>query len=72
MPVRPLSEIMDGCAWPCHGATDADVLRLRFREAIAAGYSQRAIAAALGTSHVTVGRVLKFPVGSGGPSGQER
>jgi len=71
MPVRPLSEILDGCAWPCDGAVDAAVLRLRFREAIAAGYSQRAIAAALGTSHVTVGRLLKFPLGSAGNSGQE-
>jgi len=71
IPVRPLSEILDGCAWPCHGADNAAVLRLQFREAIAAGYSQRAIAAALGTSHVTVGRVLKFPLGSAAHSGHE-
>jgi len=71
IPVHSLSEILDGCAWPCHGADDAAVLRLRFREAIATGYSQRAIAAALGTSHVTVGRLLKFPLGSAGNSGHE-
>ncbi len=66
MLVRPLSEILDGCAWPCD---DMAALRIRFREAIAAGYSQRTIAATLGTSHVTVGRVLKFPVASVGDSG---
>ena len=72
IPVRPLSQILDGCQWPCHTATDADILRVRFREAVAAGYSQRAIGAALGTSHVSVGRVLKFPLGSGDDSDQER
>lgn len=70
--VRPLSEILDGCQWPCHGTTDADVLRLRFREAVAGGYSQREIGAALGTSHVSVGRVLKLPVEPSSDSNQER
>ncbi|MHB8107511.1 MAG: transposase [Candidatus Cryosericum sp.] len=60
MPVRSLSEILEGCAWPSH---DTAILRIRFREAIATGYSQRAIAAALGTSHVTVSRVIKSPLG---------
>jgi REP element-mobilizing transposase RayT len=66
MPTHSLAEILDGCTWPCSGTNGTAVLRARFREAVAAGYSQRTVAAALGISHVTVGRLLKFPLGSAG------
>jgi hypothetical protein len=66
MPTHSLSEILDGCTWPCSETNGTAVLRARFREAIAAGYSQRAVAVALGISHVTVGRLLKSPLGSAG------
>ena len=55
---RPLDDILAGCSWKKRAVGDDHLLRLRVREAIAAGYSQRAIAAALGTTHVTIGKFL--------------
>lgn len=63
--VRPLDEILSGCVWKSRDAAGSAVLRLHVREALDAGYSQREIAAALGTSHVTVGALLKS-LGSAG------
>lgn len=56
---RPLDEILSGCAWRSRDTAGNALLRLRVREALDAGYSQRAIAAALGTTHVTIGALLK-------------
>jgi REP element-mobilizing transposase RayT len=60
MPVmRPLEEILSGCEWKIRDTAGNAVLRLRVREALDAGYSQREIAAALGTTHVTIGMLLR-------------
>jgi len=55
---RPLNEILAGCVWRNRDAADNNLLHLRVHEALDAGYSQREIAAALGTTHVTVGKFL--------------
>jgi len=55
---RSLDEILAGCVWKNRDAADDNLLHLRVREAVDAGYSQRAIAAALGTTHVTIGKFL--------------
>jgi REP element-mobilizing transposase RayT len=71
--IQPLGEILKGCAWRGRGTTDDLQLRLRVREALDAGYSQRAIAVALGTTHVTIRTLLK-PLGLAdmGSAGNER
>jgi REP element-mobilizing transposase RayT len=63
--VRSLDEILSGCVWRSRDTQGNTALRLRIREALDAGYSQREIAAALGTTHVTIGMLLK-PLGSAG------
>jgi REP element-mobilizing transposase RayT len=63
--VRSLDEILSGCVWRSRDTASNVVLRLRVREALDAGFSQREIAVALGTTHVTVGTLLK-PLGSAG------
>jgi hypothetical protein len=55
---RPLDEILAGCVWRSRDSADNDLLRLRLHEAVDAGYSQREIAGALGTTHVTIGKLL--------------
>jgi REP element-mobilizing transposase RayT len=62
---QPLGEILRGCSWRGRGTSGDLQLRLRVREALDAGHSQRAIATALGTTHVTVRRLLK-PLESAG------
>jgi REP element-mobilizing transposase RayT len=57
--IRPLDEILSGCVWRGRDTAGNNLLHLRVQEALNAGYSQRAIAAALGTTHVTVGKLLK-------------
>jgi len=57
--IRPLSEILSGCVWRSRDTASNTMLRLRVREALDAGYSQREFAAALGTTHVTIGTLLK-------------
>ncbi|MFA4953779.1 MAG: transposase [Patescibacteria group bacterium] len=49
----PLADILTGCVWARGGN---EVLRSRIREALDAGYSQRAIAKELGVSHVVISR----------------
>lgn len=49
----PLAEILAGCVWTRGGN---EVLRSRIREALDAGYSQRAIARELRVSHVVISR----------------
>jgi putative transposase len=56
---RPIDEILAGCVWRSRDAADNNLLRLRVHEALDAGYSQREIAAALGTTHVTIGKLLR-------------
>ena len=63
--VRSLEDILAGCVWKSRDAAGNPALRLRVREALDVGYSQREIAAALGTTHVTIGTLLKS-LGSAG------
>jgi REP element-mobilizing transposase RayT len=63
--VRSLEDILAGCVWKSRDAAGNAALRLRVREALDAGYSQREIAAVLGTTHVTIGTLLKS-LGSAG------
>lgn len=57
--IRSLAEILSDCVWRGRDTAGNNLLRLRVQGALDAGYSQRAIAAALGTTHVTIGKLLK-------------